>query len=92
VTPADVMGNAPMLPPLRRAIFRRRVRPTCVIADTTYGTADNIRELEESGIRAYVPLPVAESQHGGIAEREQLRTATVARFADLRVRTCFTPT
>ncbi len=57
VTPADVMENAPMLPLLRRAMFRWRVKPKQVIGDTTYGTADNIRELEESGIRAYVPLP-----------------------------------
>ncbi len=57
VTPADVMENAPMLPLLRRAIFRWRVKPKRVIGDTTYGTAENIRELEESGIRAYVPLP-----------------------------------
>ena len=57
VTPADVMENAPMLPLLRRAIFRWRVKPKQVIGDTTYGTADNIRELEESGFRAYVPLP-----------------------------------
>ena len=57
VTPADVMENTPMLPLLRRAMFRWRVKPIQVIADTTYGTADNIRELEESGIRAYVPLP-----------------------------------
>jgi transposase len=57
VTPADVMKNTPMLPLLRRAMFRWKVRPKRVIADTTYGTADNIRELEESGIRAYVPLP-----------------------------------
>ncbi len=57
VTPADVMENAPMLPLLRRAIFRWRVRPKRVIADTTYGTAENIRQLEESGTRAYVPLP-----------------------------------
>jgi transposase len=57
VTPADVMENTPMLPLLRRAIFRWRVKPKRVIGDTTYGTADNIRELEESGIRAYVPLP-----------------------------------
>ncbi len=57
VTPADVMENAPMLPLLRRAMFRWRVKPRRVIADTTYGTADNIRQLEESGIRAYVPLP-----------------------------------
>jgi hypothetical protein len=57
VTPADVMENAPMLPLLRRAMFRWRVKPKHVIADTTYGTTDNIRELEEGGIRAYVPLP-----------------------------------
>ena len=57
VTPADVMENAPMLPLLRRAMFRWRVRPKRVIGDTTYGTAENIRELEQSGIRAYVPLP-----------------------------------
>ena len=57
VTPADVMENAPMLPLLRRAMFRWRVRPKQVIGDTTYGTAENIRQLEESGIRAYVPLP-----------------------------------
>jgi transposase len=57
VAPADVMENAPMLPLLRRAMFRWKVRPKQVIGDTTYGTTDNIRELEESGIRAYVPLP-----------------------------------
>jgi transposase len=57
VTPADVMENQPMLPLLRRAMFRWRVKPKQVIGDTTYGTADNIRELEQCGIRAYVPLP-----------------------------------
>jgi len=57
VTPADVMENTPMLPLLRRAMFRWRVKPKRVIADTTYGTTDNIRQLEDSGIRAYVPLP-----------------------------------
>ena len=47
-----------MLDQLRRVIFRWRVRPQRVIADTTYGTIDNIRALEgEEGIRAYVPLP-----------------------------------
>jgi hypothetical protein len=56
-TPADVMENTPMLPLLRRAMFRWRMRPRQVVGDTTYGTADNIRELEESGVRAYVPLP-----------------------------------
>lgn len=56
VTPADVMENQPMLPLLRRAIFRWKVRPEQVVADTTYGTAENIREIEESGIRAYTPL------------------------------------
>jgi transposase len=57
VTPADVMEDAPMLPLLRRAIFRWHVRPRQVIGDTTYGTAENIRPREASGIRASVPLP-----------------------------------
>jgi transposase len=56
VTPADVMENQPMLAMLRRVMFRWRVKPKRVIADTTYGTAENIREIEESGIRAYTPL------------------------------------
>jgi transposase len=58
VTPADIMENQPMRDQLRRVIFRWRVRPKRIIADTTYGTIDNIRALEgEEGIRAYVPLP-----------------------------------
>jgi transposase len=65
VTPADVMENAPMLDQLRRVIFRWRVRPQRVIADTTYGTIDNIRALEgEEGVHAYVPLPDWEHQRG----------------------------
>jgi hypothetical protein len=57
-----VMENQPMLDQLRRVIFRRLVRQKRVIADTTYGTIDNIRAVEESGIRAYVPLPDWEHQ------------------------------
>jgi hypothetical protein len=57
VAPADVMENAPMLDQLRRVQFRWRLRPARVIADTTYGTVENIRALEDQGIRAYVPLP-----------------------------------
>jgi transposase len=62
ITPGDVMENQPMRDQLRRVIFRWRVRPKRVIADTTYGTIDNIRAVEESGIRAYVPLPDWEHQ------------------------------
>ncbi|MCA1668272.1 MAG: IS1182 family transposase [Thermomicrobia bacterium] len=62
VTPGDVMENQPMPDQLRRVMFRWRVRPKRVIADTTYGTVENIRALEESGIRAYVPLPDWEHQ------------------------------
>jgi len=58
ITPADVMENPPMLDQLRRVIFRWRVRPQRIIADTTYGTIANIRALEaEEGIREDVPLP-----------------------------------
>jgi transposase len=57
VTPADVMENTPMLDLLWRVRFRWQLHPKRVIGDTTYGTADNIRVLEDAGIRAYVPLP-----------------------------------
>jgi len=63
VTPADVMENEPMLDQLRRVQFRWRLRPRRVVADTTYGTAENIiGALEEAGIRAYVPLPDFETR------------------------------
>jgi transposase len=57
VTPADVMENEPMLDQLRRVMFRWQLHPQRVVADTTYGTIENIHQVEELGIRAYVPLP-----------------------------------
>jgi transposase len=57
VTPADVMENQPMLDLLRRVQFRYHLHPQRAIADTTYGTAENIKALEDAGIRAYLPLP-----------------------------------
>jgi len=63
VTPGDVMENQPMLDLLRRVMFRWRLRPHRVIADTTYGTIENIRAVEgEEDIRAFVPLPDWEYQ------------------------------
>ena len=63
VTPGDVMENQPMLDLLRRVMFRWRLRPRRVIADTTYGTIENIRALEgEEDIREDVPLPDWEHQ------------------------------
>ena len=56
VTPADVMENTPMLDLLRRVRFRFHLQPEQAVGDTTYGTIDNIRALEDEGIRAYVPL------------------------------------
>jgi len=56
VTPADVMENQAMLPLLRRVQFRWQLDPKRVVADTTYGTVENVRELEATGIRAVMPL------------------------------------
>jgi transposase len=56
VTPADVMENVPLQDLLWRVRFRWHLHPRRAIGDTTYGTVDNIRALEEAGIRAYVPL------------------------------------
>src|SRR5439155_17689554 len=57
VTPADVMENQPMGDLLWRTCFRWKLRPKRVVAETTYGTAENIVALEDAGIRAYFPLP-----------------------------------
>jgi transposase len=54
VTPGEVSENRPMLDLLFRTAFRWRLRPHHVTADGTYGTAENIRAVEHSGIRAYL--------------------------------------
>jgi transposase len=56
VTAADVMENMPFLDRLWRACFRWKLRPRSATGDTTYGTVEIIRALEDAGIRAYMPL------------------------------------
>ncbi len=56
VTPSEVMENQPMLDLLWRSRFRWKLWPRQVTGDTTYGTIENIRAVEDAGIRAYVPL------------------------------------
>jgi hypothetical protein len=56
VTAADVMENMPFLDMLWRACFRWKLRPCSATGDTTYGTVEIIRALEDAGIRAYMPL------------------------------------
>jgi transposase len=57
VTPADVMENVPLRDLLWRVCFRRKLRPRHVTGDTTDGTVENIVALEDTGIRAFFPLP-----------------------------------
>jgi len=57
VTPSEVMDNQPMLDLLWRVRFRWKLRPRQVTGDTTYGTIENIKDIEDARIRAYVPLP-----------------------------------
>jgi transposase len=56
VTAADLMENMPFLDMLWRAGFRWKIWPRSATGDTTYGTIEIIRALEDAGIRAYVPL------------------------------------
>lgn len=56
ITPADVMDNTPMVDLFRRVCFRWKLRPERVVGDAKYGTLENIRALEDAGVRAYVPL------------------------------------
>lgn len=57
VTPGEVMENQPMLDLVWHTRFRWHLPLRQVTGDTTYGTIENIRALEDAGIRAYVPLP-----------------------------------
>src|SRR5712691_7399594 len=57
VTPSEVMDNQPMRDLIFRTRFRWKLRPRQVTGYTKYGTIENIKALEEAGIRAYVPLP-----------------------------------
>jgi transposase len=57
VAPGEVMENQPMLDLLWRARFHWKLRIRQVTGDTKYGTLENIRAVEDMGIRAYVPLP-----------------------------------
>jgi transposase len=56
VTPADVMENTVFLDLLWRTCFRWKLRPRSVSGDTTYGTVEIIKAVEDAGIRAYMPL------------------------------------
>jgi hypothetical protein len=56
-TPGDGSESQVLLDQLRRTLFRRELRPKRPIADAKYATGENIRALEEQGIRADVPLP-----------------------------------
>ena len=70
VTPADVMENTPMQDLLWRVCFRWKLRPRRAVGDTTYGTGENIRALEDVGIRAYVPLPHFEHDSPYFGQRD----------------------
>lgn len=52
----DVMENQPFLDQLRRVLFRRKLQPDRVIADTKYSTIENITALDAMGITVYMPL------------------------------------
>jgi hypothetical protein len=56
VTRADVKDNQPMLDLLWHSAFRWRLWPTQVTGDTHYGTLQNIKAVEDAGIRAYMPV------------------------------------
>jgi transposase len=63
VTPSEVMDNQPMLDLIFCTRFRWKLRPRHVTGDTKYGTIENIKALEDAGIRAYVPLPNWEERY-----------------------------
>jgi transposase len=63
VTPAEVMENQPMLDLLWHVRFRWRLRPRQVTGDTKYGTLENIKAIEDAGMRTYIPLFNRDNEH-----------------------------
>ncbi len=57
MTPGDVAENQVLLDQFRRTLFRRKLQPERLIADAKYATGENIRALEEQGVRASMPVP-----------------------------------
>jgi transposase len=56
VVPGEVMDNQPMLDLLWHVLFRWCSRPNQVTGDMTYGTAENIKAIEDAHIHAYIPI------------------------------------
>jgi hypothetical protein len=56
VTPSSIMDNTPMLDLARWVRFRWQLHPEIAVADTKYGTTENIVGMEQDGIRAYTPM------------------------------------
>jgi Transposase DDE domain len=63
VTPSEVLDTQPMRDLIFRTHFRWNLRPRFVTGDTKYGTIENVKALEDAGIRAYVPLPDWEERY-----------------------------
>ncbi len=61
VMSGDVMENQPFLDQFRRTLFRRKLRPERVIADTKYSTFENVAALDAMGITA--SMPVRDMEH-----------------------------
>jgi transposase len=57
VTSASVMENSPMLDLVRWLRFRWHLLPHQATGDKAYATLENIKGLEDDGIKAYMPLP-----------------------------------
>jgi Transposase DDE domain/Transposase domain (DUF772) len=56
VVPADVKDNQPMLDLLWRTSFRWNLKPHHVTGDSIYGSLENIKAIEDAGIRAFMPV------------------------------------
>ena len=56
VTPASIQDNTPFLDVLWQTRFRWHLPINRAVADTKFGTTDNVVQVETNGIRAFMPL------------------------------------
>jgi hypothetical protein len=82
VVPADVKDNLPMLDLLWRTCFRWRLHPHHVTGDSIYGSLENIRAMEDAGIRTFVPVrDWTHNDWGATASRLRVSTYGLPRPA-----------
>jgi transposase len=80
VTPSEVQDNQPLLDLLWRVMVRWRLRPKQVTGDTRTAPLENLKAIEDAGIRAYIPLHNFEDSRGVFGKQRFVYDAAADQY------------